>query len=423
MQAERKNMERMEEVVIDSDEQQLQHMLTDSQWDHRTVLDQVAQDADQLLGGAEDSALLIDETSFAKKGKHSVGVARQWCGRFGKVDNCQVGVFAALGRGQLATLVDMRLYLPEEWVESPRRCEQAGIPPEERRLRSKTDLALEMVARQRALGVRFAWVGADGGYGKEPAFLRGLQAMGECFVVDVHKDQRIYLDDPRPQIPTFTRGKRGRRNIRLKAQTTAHRIDEWAAQQPAEAWRRVRLRDSTQGVLDVDILRRRVWLWDGFEKEAKHWELIIRREAESPQTIKYSVSNVNADTSTQRLAQMQAQRFWIERAFQEAKSECGMADYQARKWSAWHHHMALVSMSLLFMLEERIHQRDHYPLLSCSDIETLLRTYLPRRDLDPEEVIRQMEKRHAKRLAVTTSRYHAQGLPIPDKIGAVNLTK
>ena len=110
---------------------------------------------------------------------------------------------------------------------------------------------------------------------------------------------------------------------------------------------------------------------------------------------------------------MHAQRFWIERTFQEAKSECGMADYQARKWRSWHHRMALVAMTLLFMIEERIAQRDAYPLLSCSDTETLLRHFLHRRDLDPHEVIRQTEKRRAKRCARPEGRYAAQGLPMP----------
>jgi len=416
-------MERMEESVVEADEQRLQHMLTDSDWDHRAVLDQVAQEANEWLGGTADSCFLVDESGFAKKGKHSVGVARQWNGRQGKVDNCQVGVFGALGKGHLATLTDVRLYLPKEWVNSPGRCRKAGVPEFERCLRSKAELALEMVRHQRELGVAFAWVGADAGYGKEPAFLRGLETMGEIFVADVHKDQRIYLEDPQPQVPSEEGGKRGRPRSRLQAQTSPLRVDEWIATLGPEQWRRVALRDSTQGRLEVDVIHRRVWLWDGKEKQARHWHLIVRREIGSPQTLKYTLSNAEADLPTHRLAQMQAQRFWVERAFQEAKSHCGMADYQARKWRAWHHHMALVAMSLLFMLEERMAQKDSYPLLSCSDIETLLKATLPRRDLEREEVIRQMEKRHRKRLAATEDKYRKQGLPIPEIVGAVNLTK
>ena len=121
MQATRKNMERMEEHVVGADDQALQYMLTDAQWDSQAVMDQVAQEVNQLLGG-DGSCLLLDESGFEKKGEHSVGVARQWNGRLGKVDNCQVGVFAALGCGARASLIDYRLYLPESWSKDALRC-------------------------------------------------------------------------------------------------------------------------------------------------------------------------------------------------------------------------------------------------------------------------------------------------------------
>ena len=407
MQAHRKNMERMEEVVAGADDQRLQHMLTESQWDHRGVLDQVAQEADHWLGGTEDSCLLIDESGFAKKGKHSVGVKRQWCGRQGKVDNCQVGVFAALGKGHLSTLIDERLYLPKEWASNPARCRKAGIPGAERVHKSKSALALEMVRHQRALGLRFAWVGADGGYGKEPAFLRGLEAMGEIFVVDIHKDQHLYLQDPRPAVPEASPA-RGRPRSRRQAQSACSRVDQWVSEQPEADWQRMTLRDSSKGKLRVEILHRRVWLWDGKEAQAHQWHLLVRREIDSPETIKYTLSNAPAEMAAQRLAQMQAQRFWIERSLQDGKSESGLADYQARKWRSWHHHMALVFMAMLFMLEERVLQKDNFPLLSCSDIESLLRTFLPRRDVKQDEVLRQMEKRHRKRQAAIDSQYRKQ---------------
>ena len=400
-------MERMEEMVAEADEQRLQHMLTESPWDHRAVLDQVAQEADHWLGGTEDSCLLIDESGFAKKGKHSVGVKRQWCGRQGKVDNCQVGVFAALGKGHLSTLIDERLYLPKEWALNPARCRKAGIPQAERVHKSKSALALEMVSHQRALGLRFAWVGADGGYGKEPAFLRGLEAMGEIFVVDIHKDQHLYLEDPRPAVPEAS-PTRGRPRSRLQAQSTCSRVDQCVSEQPEADWQRMTLRDSSKGKLRVEILHRRVWLWDGKEAQAHQWHLLVRREIDAPETIKYTLSNAPAEISAQRLAQMQAQRFWIERSLQDGKSESGLADYQARKWRSWHHHMALVFMAMLFMLEERILQKDNLPLLSCSDIESLLRSFLPRRDVKQDEVLRQMEKRHRKRQAAIDAQYRKQ---------------
>jgi SRSO17 transposase len=407
MQAIRKNMERMEEYVIGADDQALQYMLTESQWDSKAVMDQVAQEANQLLGG-DESCLLLDESGFEKKGEHSVGVARQWNGRLGKVDNCQVGVFAALGRGTRATLIDYRLYLPEKWCEEASRCKKAGIPEAFHLFKTKSELALDMVRHQRQQGIQFAWVGADGGYGKEPAFLRGLDDMDEIFVVDVHKDQLIYLDDPQPVIPPRKNNQRGRKTSRYQAQTLPVRVDNWKEAQPEEAWQRYKLRDSTKGELIVEILHQRVWVWDKNETHTHQWHLIVRRELNSQETCKYTLSNAPAETSAHQLAQMQGQRFWIERAFEDGKSESGMADYQARKWPSWQHHMALVSMAMLFMVEERERHQEETPLLSCNDIETLLRTFLPRRDVDPDEVVRQMEKRHRRRQASIDNAFNKQ---------------
>jgi len=177
----------MAEVVPGTNYQRLQNFATNSPWSERAVMGQVAEEADQLLGGEPDSSLLIDESGFAKKGEDSVGVARQWCGRLGKVDNCQVGVFGVLCNGARYALIDARLYLPKEWISDPARCESAGIPAAEVVARSKSEHALAIVAQARAQGVRFNWVGVDAGYGKEPAFLRALDAAGEIFVADVHK--------------------------------------------------------------------------------------------------------------------------------------------------------------------------------------------------------------------------------------------
>ncbi len=409
MQARKKNMERMAEVVPESDEQVLQHFLTNSDWDERGVLDQVALDADALLGGTEDSALLIDESGLTKKGNKSVGVARQWNGRLGKVDNCQVGVYAALSCGSLSTLIDTRLYLPEQWVKDEARCDAAKVPYRARKAKSKPELALEMVRHARQLGVRFNWVGMDSLYGNDPAFLRALADDQEVFVADVHKDQFVYLADPQPVIPDSPSG-RGRKRKRRVAQTEPIRVDQWLEMQPASAWQRLTVRESTKGKLQVDVLHQRVWVWDGKEAEARHWHLIVRREVKSPEKVKYSLSNAPEETSLERLAQMQGQRYWVERSFQDGKSQAGLGHYQVRGWKPWHHHMALVMMAMLFMLKERIEQQEEYPLLSCADIETLLAHFLPRRDIGIDEVIRQMEFRHQKRQATINYAYAKQQL-------------
>jgi SRSO17 transposase len=234
IQAETKNMERMEEVVPEAHHQALQHMLSASAWSERDVLDQVAQEANALLGSDEDTSLTLDESGFAKKGRHSAGVTRQWCGQLGKVENCQVGVFAALSRGTDVTLIDGRLFLPEAWTADAARCQAADIPKAQRGFQRKADLALTMIRHARAQGIGFAWVGFDGFDGSDPQWLRALDQDGEIFVGDVHKDQRLYLADPQPVVPPPSRP-RGRRPTVLQAPTPALRVDQRAQQQPASA--------------------------------------------------------------------------------------------------------------------------------------------------------------------------------------------
>lgn len=409
VQANRKNMERMAEVVPESDEQALQHFLSNSNWEERAVLDQVALEVDQLIGGYEDTSLLLDESGFTKKGNCSVGVARQYNGRLGKNDNCQVGVFAALSRGDRVTVIDKRLYLPKSWTDDPERCEAIGIPKAARTFKTKPELALEMVRYNRRLGIRFQWVGMDGLYGNNPELLRSLDDDREIFVADVHKNQRIYLEDPQPRTPK-RKGSRGRHPTKAITQCNPIEVAKWAEDQEESLWQREELRDSTKGRLIVEVLHREVWLWDGKEEQARCWRLIIRRECTDHNEIKYSLSNAPESTTIHRLAQMQGQRYWIERSFQDGKSEAGMGHYQARGWKSWNHHMALVMMAMLFMLKERIMREEEAPLLSCSDITTLLAHFLPRRDIHPDEVIRQMEVRHKKRQASIDSAFKNQAL-------------
>jgi SRSO17 transposase len=398
MQAEKRNMERMAEAVPDSDEQVLQNFLTHSAWDYRPVMDQVAKNADHWVGGEVGAGLYVDESAFQKKGEKSVGVARQWNGRLGKQDNCQVGVFGALGQADRVSLIDARLYLPEEWTSDRRRCDEADIPRAHRLHKTKIELALEIVLHARHSGVRFEWVGMDGLYGQSFALLQTLEDKGEVFVADIHADRLIYLEDPALYLPAQKNGL-GRKRLLYHSNAHALEVRKWVKRQPASAWRKKTLRGTTKGDLVVEVLHRRVWLWDRKSSAARCWHLIVRREINSPVTIKYSLSNAAPETSVTKLAKMQAQRFWIERAFQDAKSHVGMAQYQARQWPSWHRHMALVMMATQFMLETRIDHAESHPLLSCYDIQILIATTMPDRRSDPDEVIRQLHERHRKRQA------------------------
>jgi SRSO17 transposase len=333
---------------------------------------------------------VIDESGLAKKGKKSVGVARQWNGRLGKVENSQVGVFGVLSSGERGAFVEGRLYLPDEWTADVQRCDEAGVPAECREYRTKVGMAVEIVRHQRELGVEFAWVGADGLYGQSGWFCRTLEDSGETFMVDVHCDQRVYLAEPEVRREM---GKRG--GERLATTGSAVRVDELTKDLVGSDWKSVVIRESSGGSLAVTVWHQRVWVWDGEEERARSRHLLVRRD--EGEKLKYSLSNASGETPLKQLALMQAQRYWIERGFQDGKSEVGMGEYQMRTWRGWHHHMALVMIAMLFMMHHRMLYAETHPLLSSHDIKVLLAHFLPRRDVGVEEIIRQMEVRHRKR--------------------------
>jgi SRSO17 transposase len=392
MKAERKNMERMEDYVSEYNYQGQQQFLSDSPWEHEPLLARIGKDVDELLGGA-DSMLLIDESGFAKKGTKSVGVARQWNGRMGKVDNCQVGVFAALSDGTHCAPVDLRLFLPQAWTDDVQRCEEAKIPQEHREHKTKPELAWEMIEGARDNSLRFGWVGLDSLYGNAPHLLRKIEDAGLLYCADVHCDQRVFLEDPNPKLPK-AKSTKGRPPSRLQTSSKDIRVDELFAR--SGRWSKVSVRNSTKGAIAVKARALRVWLWDGKEESPRQVWVACIIDSDSGQR-KYFLSNAPAESSLATLVRRHATRYWIERSFQDAKTSVGMADYQARGWLAWHHHMALVLLAMLFMLRQRIEHAETIELLSCQDIVELLNVYLPRADRTKEAVLRNIERRHRKR--------------------------
>jgi SRSO17 transposase len=375
MQARRRNIERIRDAVPGSDEQALHHFIANSPWDHRPVLDQVARDANALLGGTDDSFLLIDETGFPKKGRDSVGVARQWCGRLGKVDNCQTAVCASLGKGSIVTLIDTALFLPKEWTVDRARMAGAGVPEASQTYRTKQELALDLIERALENGVQFSWVGFDGFYGDNGQLLRMLDGTGLTFMGDVHCDQYIWTADP-------TTDKSAKRM----------RADAWAALQSADAWRRIQMRQGTKGPMEVEALHGRVWLYQRGDEQAYQWHLIVTRQ---PNRLKYSLSNAAPETSVERLAYMQGQRYFVERALEDAKQQGGFGEYQVRGWRGWHHHAALVMMAMLFLTRERLEIGE--PVLTAADVQMMLVHYFPRRDRTPEDLIDLLRRRFKRR--------------------------
>ena len=284
IQAVDSTMSGISQVVENADEQRIQHFISNSPWDHEPLVEHIAQEVNALLGGKPGSALVIDESSFEKKGTASVGVARQWLGRQGKADNRQVAVFSALTDGTYASFVGSQLYLPMEWTDHPQRCEQAGIPPEHRTFRTKAAMALELTRQALDLGLKFDYVLADGGYGKEPQFLRDLDEMHVKFVVDVHSNQTVWMSMPEvPLAGPAADGTDRKRRSQTAAQAKASPPNTVAALADSlrpEQWQRFHLRDGTRGPIEADIACLTVWVWDGFEVAPKQWTLVIRREVE-----------------------------------------------------------------------------------------------------------------------------------------------
>jgi SRSO17 transposase len=367
--------------------------LSDSPWDHAAVMAQVAGTADRELGGHTDSALYVDETSFVKKGKASVGVQRQYCGRLGKLENCQVAVFLAQGRGERVAAADFRLFLPEAWTQDAKRCAKAKVPEGECRHRTKTELALEMIRAARERGSRHAWIGGDEVYGNNDGFTAALEDLGEVFLMDVAANHRVWTGAPRASQPAAGARRRGRPSTRPDAPEGMIAVEALAKAHFAAQAREITVRATAKGPLRVRAWAARVWQHDG-ARARERW-LVVREEADGSR--KYSLGNPPAETSWPRLAFMQAQRFWIERSFQDAKSELGLADYELRGWTGWHHHVALVCLAQLFTLIERRLARDTRPLLSVRDITELLEIYLPRRPRTEQEVLRKIARRHRAR--------------------------
>lgn len=389
-----KNMERMEEYIPGFNYENQQQFLSHSPWKHEPLVRQVGREVSGLIGGPE-SVMIIDECCFRKKGEKSVGVDRQWNGRDGKVDNCQVGVFAALSDGRIASLTNVRLFLPESWTSDPQRCEEANVPDSRLEHQTKPELAWEMIQEAIEDEIKFGWLALDSLYGGNPALLRKMDDAGLVFAADVRKNQHIYLKDPKVYLPRRTGGI-GPKPKKLKARSKSVTIESCFEAIPWAQWEEVEVRDSTKGTIRLLACRRRVWLWDGEERHARLWWALCVYD-ESANEWKFFLCNADENVSLETMVRKHAVRFWVERSFQDAKTSVGMGDYQARGWIAWHHHMALVMLAMLFLLKERKLQAHDHDLLSCQDIVYLLNHFLPRADATTDAVLENIQRRHRKR--------------------------
>jgi SRSO17 transposase len=399
------NIERMLEEVdmgdVGESYQQVQQFITDSPWDALEVMEKVACDTSSLYARQstyqeQDVGYIVDESAHLKKGTQSVGVARQYAGVIGKVDNCQVGVYASLVWHSQTSLINTRLYLPACWTEDDERCQKAGIPEAHRQHKTNPQLALEMLKADMAAGVHFGWVGGDGLYGHGYEFSYAVDDLGLTFLFDVHRDQAVYLEAPAISVPEKKPG-RGRTPTHPKTDAPFITVKAYQEGLCEKDWQEVAVRDTTKGVLTLSMHVRRVWVWDPHELHARCWTLVISRN-KADNRLKYSLSNADVETTPiERFAYRQAQRYWVERSFQDAKSELGMSDYQVRKWQGWYHHMALVILAMSFIVRERLLNRFDYPLLSCRDVRLLIIALLSKNKPFVNKRLQQMNTRHKQR--------------------------
>ena len=393
----------MAESVKDVSYSQLQHFISESPWEASTVMNEAASDISRLFENYEHVSLLFDESSHSKKGNKSVGVARQYNGQLGKVDNCQTAVYAALSADKYYGLIDARLYLPKSWTMDKERCKAAGIPGEHMVYKTRLELALEMIRKHKQLGTRFQWIGGDGLYGHDSKFRRAIGLEGLLYMLDIHSKDGVYLEQPTISVPPQI-GTRGRVPVNLKADKPLIKVKDIATGLREDQWKQYTIRNGSKGPLVVHIWVQEVFTWDEKETEAQKELLVIRRTKNEAgeYEYKYSLSNADAEKySWLTLAQVQGQRHFVERGFEEAKQEAGMSDYQVRGWLAWHHHMALVMLSLDFILTEKIAYKEEYPLLSARDVrEIMARTYAKN-----DDVMQVVKDRHKRRQADIDRRY------------------
>jgi len=242
---ERRNMTNIEKVVPDCDHQSLQHFISNSRWDEEGVINELQRQVGELIGDPIHGSVHLDESGFPKDGENSVGVKRQHCGRLGKVDNCQVGVFLGYAFWNRRTLIDKRLYLPDDWANDPVRRRQCGVPPEIT-FKTKAELGLEMLLKARERGVPFAWVGMDCFYGQQPWFLDSLESEGVLYIADVPSDTRVWLEAPKVEIPK-RKGKRGPHPTRkqlIEGEPEPLEVRRIVEELPDDAWEHTFLRDT-----------------------------------------------------------------------------------------------------------------------------------------------------------------------------------
>ncbi len=348
--ARRKSVERMVLRELEGDMNQvrrLQYFAADSTWSDQPFLERHRQAVGAELG-TRAGVLLVDTTDMPKQGVHSVGVARQYCGRLGKVENCQAGVFVAYAGEGGATLVHRRLFLTEAWAGDEayaERRQRCGVPEAAAVFRTQPQLALEMLTELVAEGTLPArWVSCDEGYGRSVDFLDGVAALGLGYMAEVPVDTRVWPARPPTVVP--------RTRVRLAPGAPAALEARTLAEQlPVEAWTRRRLQEGSRGPEQADFAIQRVVASRGGLPGPDVW-LVLRRRP-GADTIRVFLCQAPRRVKPAQLARLTGARWAIETCFREGKQLLGLGDYEGRSWQGWHRHMTLCLLLHFFLLRGR----------------------------------------------------------------------
>jgi SRSO17 transposase len=328
----------------DEDRQGLQKFVGQVLWEHRPLLQELARQVGAELGEA-DGVLVFDPSAFAKSGTESVGVQRQWCGRLGKIENCQVGIYLGYASRLEHSLVDLRLYLPQAWAKDNKRRQKAGVPKDVV-FRTRHELALEMLDDKGPL-LPHAWVAGDDEMGRSTQFRLALQDRNEQYLLAVPSNTLVRDRDAEP--PPY-----GGHGPRAKVPFT--RVDRWAAALPQEVWETTEVRDGERGPLVVQSVKARVTAKTDRRREGPGETLVVIREPQSDGTYKhdYYLSNAPYETPLAEFGRVAKAEHRVEECLQRAKGEAGLADYEVRTWEGWHHHQTLSLIATWFLVKEEL---------------------------------------------------------------------
>lgn len=328
----------------------LQRFLTHACWNAQDIHREMQQVfAEKLVPSTANWSIgtvgVIDASGFPKKGNESVGVKRQYCGRLGKTENCQVGVFLTGVTPAGTALLDCQIYLPKEWAADSKRRKKVRIP-KDICFRTQPQIAAELLQRTQQTGaVGFDWVIADEAFGSNGCFLDTLEERQQKYLLEIPAHSTVWTVNPATEVPAGCGVGRPRTRPRRDAVRSVKAV---AQSLPANAWQAFQVRAGACGPLVFEFAAVRVWAVRHRKAGPPIW-LMMRRSLGPDPEIKYYVSNAAAETRLETLALASGCRYRVEEFFEEAKSYLGMAQYEARAWSSWHHHMSLVALAHLFV--------------------------------------------------------------------------